>query len=59
MAEHIRKCVVDQHYTLAKNCPRCGKETIIPRPPKFSLHDKYASLRRESKKEGLKQKDLL
>jgi len=59
MAEHIRKCLNDRHYTLAKNCPRCGKETILPKPPKFSPQDKYAALRRESKKEELKQKDLL
>jgi len=58
MAEHIRKCVNDQHYTLEQNCPSCGKETILPRPPKFSLQDKYAALRRESKKEEFKEKKL-
>ncbi len=56
MAEHIRKCVDDQRYTLEQKCPSCGKETILPRPPKFSLEDKYASLRRESKKDELKGK---
>lgn len=59
MAEHIRKCVDDQRYTLEKNCPACGKETILPRPPKFSLQDRYASLRRESKKQELQEKGLL
>ena len=59
MAEHIRKCLNDQHYTLEKNCPRCGKETVLPKPPKFSPKDKYAALRRESKKEECKKKDLL
>ncbi|MEK6940072.1 MAG: nucleolar RNA-binding Nop10p family protein [Nanoarchaeota archaeon] len=59
MAEHIRKCAHDQHYTLEKNCPFCGKETILPKPPKFSLQDRYASLRRESKKQELKEKKLL
>ncbi len=58
MAEHIRKCVEDQHYTLEKNCPGCGKETMLPRPPKFSLQDKYATLRRESKKAELEEKGL-
>ena len=58
MAEHIQKCVDDQKYTLEKKCPSCGKETILPRPPKFSLQDKYASLRRESKKEELRKKGL-
>jgi len=59
MAEHIKKCVDDQHYTIEKNCPACGKETILPRPPKFSLQDKYASLRRESKRPELQKKKLL
>jgi len=58
MAEHIRKCMDDQRYTLEKNCPLCKKETIMPRPPKFSLQDKYASLRRESKKKELQEKGL-
>lgn len=56
MAEHIRKCMDDQRYTVEKNCPVCGKETILPRPPKFSPQDKYASLRRESKKAELQEK---
>jgi len=59
MAEHIRKCSDDQLYTVEKKCPSCGKETILPRPPKFSLEDKYTSLRRESKKEELKEKGFL
>mgnify|MGYP001558219210 CR=1 len=58
MAEHIRKCVDDLRYTIEKNCPVCGKEAILPRPPKFSLQDKYASLRRESKKQDLEGKGL-
>jgi H/ACA ribonucleoprotein complex subunit 3 len=49
----------EQRYTLEKKCPSCGKETVIPRPPKFSLQDKYAALRRESKKEELKERKLL
>ena len=59
MAQHIRKCADHQNYTIAKNCFVCGKETILPRPPKFSLDDKYASLRRESKKEELQEKNLI
>ena len=58
MAEHIRKCMDDQRYTLEKNCPVCGKEAILPKPPKFSLLDKYAYLRRESKKKELREKGL-
>ena len=58
MAEHIRKCMEDQRYTLEKNCHVCGKEAILPRPPKFSLQDRYAHLRRESKKKELQEKGL-
>ena len=58
MAEHIYKCVKDNVYTMEKVCPRCNTATIVPRPPKFSLEDKYASLRRESKKKELQAKKL-
>jgi len=33
-------------------CPKCGAKTELARPPKFSLEDKYAHLRREAKKEA-------
>ncbi|HLD79914.1 MAG TPA: nucleolar RNA-binding Nop10p family protein [Candidatus Nanoarchaeia archaeon] len=58
MAEHIHKCLTDLHYTIAKLCPLCNTTTILPRPPKFSLQDKYAALRREEKKKELKEKKL-
>ncbi|MEW5896766.1 MAG: nucleolar RNA-binding Nop10p family protein [Nanoarchaeota archaeon] len=57
MAEHIRKCPAEGTYTLEKKCS-CGAETVVPRPPKFSLKDKYAPLRREIKREELKKKML-
>ncbi len=56
--EHIHKCPACQTYTLEKSCPACHQETFIPRPPKFSLEDKYAGLRREAKLEELKKKGL-
>ena len=56
MAEHIYRCLQESSYTLEKKCPKCSSETILPRPPKFSLGDKYAGMRRESKKEELHQK---
>lgn len=57
MTEHIRKCPADGSYTLEKKCS-CGCDTFIPRPPKFSLIDKYADLKREIKKNELKEKGL-
>ncbi len=50
---------MDQHYTLENKCPDCGSECVLPRPPKFSLDDKYAPLRREVKKKELRDKGLL
>ena len=58
MAEHIHKCLLCGKYSLDKKCNSCSKENIIPRPPKFSLDDKYAKLKREAKKEELKEKNL-
>ncbi len=58
MAEHIYKCIKDCSYTMEKVCPRCNTATILPRPPKFSLQDKYASLRRESRKAELQLRNL-
>ena len=37
---------------------KCCVDTIIPKPAKFSLDDKYAHLRREVKKKELKKKNL-
>ena len=56
MAEHIRKCVACGNYTLEKKC--CSQETILPKPPKFSLTDKYSHLKRLVKKKELAEKGL-
>ena len=60
MAKHIYKCSSCFRYTLEDTCPSCGinKKTVLPRPPKFSLEDKYADLQREVKKEELVKKGL-
>ncbi len=58
MAEHLYKCSSCKIYTLKKECPACGKAALLPRPPKFSLQDKYAEYRRKAKKEGLIEKEL-
>ncbi len=43
---------------LEQLCPSCRTATIIPKPPKFSLDDKYAGLRREVKRKELGEKGL-
>lgn len=58
MAQHIHHCSSCQKYTLQQACPSCGGVTVIPKPPKFSLDDKYAGLRREAKREELKKRGL-
>ena len=57
MAKHIYKCISCNQYTLSEKCT-CGGKAIFPRPPKFSLDDKYAELIRKVKKEELKKKGL-
>ena len=56
MSKHIFKCSGCQIYTLEEECFKCGKATISPKPPKFSLEDKYAVYRREVKKKELETK---
>jgi len=53
MAEHIHKCIPEKIYTLEDECPSCGKRTVLPKPPKFSLNDKYAGMRREIRRKEL------
>ena len=50
MSQSINKCPSCNTYTLEKICSKCGVDTLLPRPPKFSLNDKYAQYRREVKK---------
>ncbi|MBT3814383.1 ribosome biogenesis protein [Candidatus Woesearchaeota archaeon] len=57
MAKHIYKCISCNKYTLSEECS-CGGKAILPRPPKFSLDDKYAGMIREVKKKELKKKGL-
>jgi len=58
MSEHIHKCNSCKIYTLKKECPQCNSLTLTPKPPKFSLEDKYANYRRKVKKEELIKKKL-
>ena len=42
-----------------KQVCECGGKAVLPRPPKFSLDDKYAGLRRKVRKEELEKKGLV
>ena len=59
MTLHIHTCSSCKGYTLEKKCPKCKAETVLPKPPKFSLVDKYANYRRKAKREELIKKNLL
>jgi H/ACA ribonucleoprotein complex subunit 3 len=54
---HIRKCFTCSKYSLESDCS-CGEQTKVPRPPKFSLIDKYAKYCRDVKKKELIDKNL-
>ncbi len=59
MPSLLQKCKECQKYTLANpesKCPYCKGQLINPRPPKFSLIDKYAKYRREYFKEEFEKK---
>lgn len=58
MAQHIHHCPHCLRYSMEEKCPSCGTATILPKPPKFSLDDKYAGLRREVKRKELIEKGL-
>ncbi len=55
----LRRCncryTIDQEIDI---CPHCDSNFKSAGPPRFSLHDKYASYRRQMK-ELAKQKDIL
>ena len=41
----IRKCTKCGTYTLKPSCPKCGAETRVAHPPRFSPEDKYVKYR--------------
>ncbi|ENN96652.1 RNA-binding protein Nop10p [Methanocaldococcus villosus KIN24-T80] len=46
----IRKCPKCGKYTLKDICIYCGEKTFVPKPPKFSLEDKWGKYRRMLKR---------
>ena len=59
MAKHIYRCTTCENYTMRKECAKCSEKTISPKPPKFSLNDKYDKYRREVRKEELVRAGLV
>ncbi|MCK5107375.1 MAG: RNA-protein complex protein Nop10 [Nanoarchaeota archaeon] len=57
--KHIMKCSFCKTYTLKEKCPKCNKQTIMPKPAKYSPIDKYADYRRQAKKQDLIKENLL
>ena len=49
MSGRIRRCPVDNIYTLSLTCPACGTATAVAHPARFSPDDKYGRYRRLAK----------
>ncbi len=50
----LHRCVRCRRYTLKeKACPVCGARVGSPRPPRFSLEDKYGEYRRRAKRRAV------
>lgn len=45
----LMKCTECNIYTLEEKCQKCGKPSVIARPPRYSKEDKYAAYRRKEK----------
>ena len=45
MKFQLRKCEICQIYSLKEKCHRCGNQTKIAHPSKFSPDDKYMKYR--------------
>ena len=50
MRFQLRKCSECGRYTLKDECKKCNKKTTLVHPAKFSPDDKYARLRKYSRK---------
>ncbi len=56
--KHILFCNKCKRFTMQENCS-CGEKALTKKPAKYSLDFKYRNLRREAKKEELKNKGLI
>jgi H/ACA ribonucleoprotein complex subunit 3 len=48
----IRKCKECDIYTLRGECPKCGSQTDMALPARFSPEDRYGRFRRQLKLQG-------
>ena len=56
--KHIFKCINCSKYTMKEACD-CGSKTILAKPVKYSIDDKFASYRRKAKMDDYRKRDLL
>lgn len=59
MTKYLQKCINCNRYGLANlesKCRHCGGQLINPKPPKFSLIDKFAKYRIQYFKEDFEKK---
>jgi len=54
----ILKCSKCSKYTMKSIC-ECGGDAVSAKPPKYTLEDKYAKYRRETKKEQREKTGLI
>ena len=55
---HILKCKSCNSYGLVKECS-CGGTRVNPKPPRYSVQDKYGKYRREFKNSAVDDDDGL
>lgn len=46
----LKKCKFCKTYTLVDICPKCGRPTANPHPPRFSPIDRFGPWRRKALK---------
>jgi H/ACA ribonucleoprotein complex subunit 3 len=59
MPKYLQKCKACGKYGLANpesKCRHCGGQLVNPKPPKFSLEDKYGKYRLQYFKEEFEKK---
>jgi len=59
MTKYLQKCSSCKRYSLTNpnsKCRYCKGQLVIPRPPKFSLIDKYGKYRLKYFKEEFEKK---
>ena len=53
MKSMIRKCTACNRFTMLEACSRCGSDTVLAIPPKYSPVDRFQKFRlREMKENG-------